>query len=73
MGNHGKQLRETAQAFVAAVGGEDINLVQQAYYNSNYRFCGAKVQHVLQADGLCYTPFLALYVGMMLLSFIAAL
>jgi hypothetical protein len=46
---------ETAQALVAAVGGEDINLAQQAYYNSHYGFCGAKVQHVLQADGLCYS------------------
>jgi hypothetical protein len=46
---------ETAQALVAAVGGDDINLVQQAYYNGHYGFCGAKVQHVLQADGLCYS------------------
>ncbi len=46
---------ETAQALVAVVGGDDINLVQQAYYNGHYGFCGAKVQHVLQADGLCYS------------------
>jgi hypothetical protein len=46
---------ETVQALVAAVGGDDINLVQQAYYNGHYGFCGAKVQHVLQADGLCYS------------------
>jgi hypothetical protein len=46
---------ETAQALVAAVGGDDINLVQQAYSNGHYGFCGAKVQHVLQAFGLCYS------------------
>ncbi len=44
-----------AQALVAAAGGEDINLMQQAYYNGHYGFCGAKVQHVLQADGMCYS------------------
>ena len=45
----------TAQALLAAAGGDDINLIQQAYYNGHYGFCGAKVQHVLQADGLCYS------------------
>jgi hypothetical protein len=45
----------TAQALLAAVGGDDNNLIQQAYYNGHYGFCGAKVQHVLQADGLCYS------------------
>ncbi len=32
-----------------------MNLVQQAYCNGHYGFCGAKVQHVLQADGSCYS------------------
>jgi hypothetical protein len=45
----------TAQALLAAAGGDDINLIQRAYYNGHYGFCGAKVQHVLQADGLCYS------------------
>ncbi len=44
---------EAAQAVAAAVGAEDVNLIQQAYYNGHYGFCGAKVQHVLQADGIC--------------------
>jgi hypothetical protein len=38
-----------------AAEGNDINLVQQAYYNGHYGFCGGKVQHVLQADGMCYS------------------
>ena len=46
---------EAAQAVAAAVGAEDVNLIQQAYYNGHYGFCGAKVQHVLQADGICYS------------------
>jgi hypothetical protein len=45
----------TAQALVAAAGGNDINLMQRAYYNGHYGFCGAKVQHVLQADGMCHS------------------
>jgi hypothetical protein len=36
----------TAQALVAATGGDDINLMQWVYYNGHYGFCGAKVQHV---------------------------
>jgi hypothetical protein len=39
---------------VRAAGGDDINLVQQAYYNGHYGFSGAKMQHVLEADGMCY-------------------
>ena len=30
-------------------------MLQQAYYNGYYRFSGAKVQCVLQADGICYS------------------
>jgi hypothetical protein len=45
----------TAQALVAATVGDDTNLMQWAYYNGHYGFCGAKVQHVLQADGMCYS------------------
>jgi hypothetical protein len=29
--------------------------VQRSYYNGHYGFAGAKVQHVLQADGMCYS------------------
>jgi hypothetical protein len=29
--------------------------MQRAYYNGHYGFCGAKVQHVLQADGMCHS------------------
>jgi len=44
---------DAAAALVRATGGDDINLVQQAYYNGHYGFAGDKVQHVLQADGMC--------------------
>jgi hypothetical protein len=33
----------------------DMNLVQRAYYNGHYGFCGAKVQHVLLGNGICYS------------------
>jgi len=46
---------DTADALVRAAGGDDVNLLQQAYYNGHYGFSGAKVQHVLQADGMCYS------------------
>jgi hypothetical protein len=46
---------DAATALVRAAGGDDVNLVQQAYYNGHYGFGGAKVQHVLQADGMCYS------------------
>jgi hypothetical protein len=29
--------------------------MQHSYYNGHYGFAGAKVQHVLQADGMCYS------------------
>ena len=46
---------DAASALVRAAGGDEVNLVQQAYYNGHYGFSGAKVQHVLQADGICYS------------------
>ena len=46
---------DAADALVRAAGGDDVNLVQQAYYNGHYGFAGGKVQHVLQADGMCYS------------------
>jgi hypothetical protein len=58
-GKHWKMCRpgrgDTAAALARAVGVADVNLVQQAYYNGHYGFCGAKVQHVLQADGMCHS------------------
>jgi len=33
---------------------DQINLIQQAFYNGHYGFSGAKVQQILQADGICY-------------------
>jgi hypothetical protein len=45
---------DAAAALVRAAGGDDINLVQQAYYNGHFGFSGAKMQHVLEADGMCY-------------------
>jgi hypothetical protein len=41
-------LRLVAAALVRSEGGDDINLIQQFYYNGHYGFSGAKVQHVLQ-------------------------
>jgi hypothetical protein len=29
--------------------------MQQAFYNGHYRYHGAKVQHVLQVDGIAYS------------------
>jgi hypothetical protein len=46
---------DAADALVRAAGGNDINLVQQAYYNGHYGFAGAKVQYVQKADGICYS------------------
>jgi hypothetical protein len=46
---------DAATAFVRAAGGGDVNLVQQTYNNGHYGFGGAKVQYVLQADGMCYS------------------
>jgi hypothetical protein len=34
---------DAANALIRAAGGEDVNLVQQAFYNGHYRFAGAKV------------------------------
>ena len=46
---------EAAQHFARAAGSNDVNLVQQAHYNGHYGFHGAKVQHVLQADGMTHS------------------
>jgi hypothetical protein len=46
---------DASAGLVRAAGGNNINLVQQAYYNGHYGFSGEKVQHVLQADGICYS------------------
>jgi hypothetical protein len=46
---------DAAEALARAAGGDNVNLVQQAYYNGHYGFSGGKVQHVLQADGMCYS------------------
>jgi hypothetical protein len=46
---------DAATALIRAAGGDEVNQVQQAFYNGHYGFAGAKVQHVLQADGLCYS------------------
>ncbi len=41
--------------FFLLLGGHDVNLVQRSYYYGHYGFAGAKVQHVLQADDMCYS------------------
>jgi hypothetical protein len=38
---------DAADALVRAAGGDDVDPVQQAYYNGHYGFAGGKVQHVL--------------------------
>jgi hypothetical protein len=45
---------DATAARAAVVGANDIYLVQRAY-DGHYGFCGAKVQHVLQANGICYS------------------
>jgi len=42
--------RDAAAALAAVVGINYINFIQRAYYYGHSGFCGAKVQHVLQAD-----------------------
>jgi hypothetical protein len=46
---------DAAAALLPAAGGHDVNLVQRSYYYGHYGFAGAKVQHVLQADDMCYS------------------
>jgi hypothetical protein len=46
---------DAAAALVRPAGGDQVNQVQQAFYHGHYGFAGAKVQHVLQANGLCYS------------------
>ena len=46
---------DAAAALVRAAGGDEVNMVQQAFFNGHYGSAGAKVQHVLQADGMCYS------------------
>lgn len=43
------------QELCAAAGTDDLNLMQRAYYNGHYKYHGAKVQHVLQADGMVHS------------------
>jgi hypothetical protein len=38
----------------AAAGTDDLNLMQHAYYNGHCKYHGAKVQHVLQANGMLH-------------------
>ncbi len=46
---------ETVETLVQAAGDDDVNLAQQGYYNGHNMFSHAKVQHVLQADLICYS------------------
>ncbi len=51
--NHGKFLdQEGVQALLAMAGTQDLDLMQQMFYNGHYKAHGAKVQHLLQADGM---------------------
>ena len=47
----GRAVREICEA----TGVQDVNLMQQAFYNGHYKFHGGKVQHVLQADGMAHS------------------
>jgi hypothetical protein len=44
--------RDAATALVGVAGGDDVNLVQQAYYNGHYGFVRAKAH---AANGMCYS------------------
>jgi hypothetical protein len=46
---------DAAAALMKTAGGDEVNQVQQVLYNGHYGFAGMIVQHVLQADGLCYS------------------
>ena len=46
---------DAAAVHVHAARGDDVHLGQCSYYNGHYSFAGAKVQHVLQADRMCYS------------------
>jgi hypothetical protein len=46
----GRAVREICEA----TGVQDVNLMQQAFYNGHYKN-GGKVQHVLQADGMAHS------------------
>ena len=46
---------QAAKHFARVAGVNDVNLVQRAYYNGHYRFHGAKVQHVVEADSIIYS------------------
>ena len=39
---------------LARSAGLPTNLIQRAYYNGHYKGHGAKAQHVLMADSMCY-------------------
>lgn len=43
------------QQICQAAGCGDVNLMQRAFYNGHYKYHGAKVQHVVQADGIAYS------------------
>ena len=45
---------DAAAALAEVVGAEDINFIQRAYYNGHYGFFVAKVQYVIQVDGIYY-------------------
>jgi hypothetical protein len=47
----GQAVRELCKAS----GTDDYNLMHHANYNGHYKYQGAKVQHVLQADGMVYS------------------
>jgi len=46
---------QAVRELCAAAGTVDYNLMQRAYYNGHYKYHGAKVQHVLQADGMVHS------------------
>ncbi len=45
---------QAVRELCTAAGTDDFNLMQHAYYNGHYKYHRAKVQHVLQADGMVY-------------------
>jgi hypothetical protein len=46
---------DAADELVRGASGDQVNFMQQAFYSGYHGFVAAKIQHVLEADGVCYS------------------
>ncbi len=46
--------RQAVRELYDSAGTNDFNLMQHAYYNGHYKYHGANIQHVFQADGMVH-------------------